>query len=191
MRNPMLLNAVAAALALAPPALAAKDEAKMKAPDMSAAPAELAQLDFFVGRWNCSGKTFASPMGPEHATTATVHAARAVGGRWLHVAYDENKTAASPMPYHAGVYMGYDVGQKKFVSMCFDNFGGECSETGDGWSGDKLVFEGSAHGDDGKTMGSRDTFTRNGASELVHMGEMQGDDKKWVKADEETCHKGK
>lgn len=191
MRNRTVLIATIAALALAPLALSAKDEAKAKAPAAPAAPAELAQLDFFVGHWTCTGTAFASPMGPEHATTANVRVERAVGGRWLHVAYDENKTAANAMPYHAGVYMGYDVGEKKFVSMCFDSFGGECSQTGTGWSGDKLVFEGTAHGDDGKTSGARDTFTKKSAGELIHTGEMQGDDKKWIKLDEEDCRKTK
>jgi hypothetical protein len=191
MRTHTLLIAAATALALAPFALVAKEDTKAQAPAMSAMPAELAQLDVFAGHWNCSGKAFANPMGPEHATTATVHAARAVGGRWMQAAYDENQSAANPMPFHAVMYMGYDVGQKKFVAMCFDNFGGECSQTADGWNGDELVFEGTAHGDDGKTWGARDTFTKKGTAELMHAGEMQGEDKAWIKLDEETCHKGK
>jgi hypothetical protein len=37
----------------------------------------------------------------------------------------------------------------------------------------------------------RDTFTKKGTNQVMHTGEMQGDDKQWVKTDEETCHKGK
>ena len=35
-------------------------------PPPTSPPAELAQYDFFVGTWHCSGKAFATPMGPEH-----------------------------------------------------------------------------------------------------------------------------
>ena len=174
-------------LALAFGGAIAKDEAKMAPPPN---PAELSQLDFFIGTWNCAGKTMANPMGPEHATTATVHAGHAVGDRWVHVTYDEKKTAANPMPYHAGVYWGYDTGKKQFVQGCFDNFGGYCSQSSQGWKGDTLAFEGTGNMD-GKQIGARDTFARKGANELTHTGEMQGDDKTWNKIDEETCHKAK
>lgn len=183
-----VLMGTIAALSLTSIAAWAKEEAK--APPAPAVPTELAQLDFFFGTWNCTGKTFATPMGPEHATVATVHAGKAAGGRWVHVDYDEKKTAANPMPYHAGIYMGYDSAKKQFVEGCFDNFGGYCTQSGSGWNGDTMVFEGTANGM-GPPGGARDTFTRKGSSELTHKGEMQGEDKKWMKADEETCHKAK
>ena len=147
------------------------------------------QVDYFNGHWTCSGTTFASPMGPEHKTTGTVHAERAVRGRWNHITYDENKTEANATPYHAGLYMGYDAGAKRFVQHCHDSMGGHCSSTSAGWNGDKLVFEGANEGD-GKSTPSRETFTRKGADEVMHTGEMQMDGK-WVKTDEETCKKGK
>ncbi|HET7063371.1 MAG TPA: DUF1579 family protein [Rudaea sp.] len=153
-------------------------------------PAELAQLDFFVGTWNCSGKAFATPMGPEHATTATVHAAKEVGGRWVRTNYDENKTAANPMPYHVVAHFGYDSAKKQFVNSCVDVFGGYCTTTSSGWNGDTMIFEGPVNGMPEPGSG-RDTFTRKGANQLTHMGEMQGPDKKWIKTDEETCRKGK
>jgi len=175
---------IAAALAVA------SSMAYADAPQPPRAPAEFAQLDFFVGTWHCSGKAFASPMGPEHATTASVNTAKAVDGHWLHVTYDEHKTAANPVPYHVGVYMGYDAGKKEFVQGCVDNMGGYCTENSQGWSGDTISFEGTGHGD-GKTFGVRDNFTRKDANEFIHSGEMQGEDKKWMKLDEETCHRAK
>jgi hypothetical protein len=172
-------------VALASTAICAEEKAK--APMAPPPPAELSQLDFFAGTWHCTGKAFASPMGPEHATTATVHASRQVGGRWLQISYDENKTAANPAPFHAGIYMGYDDTKKKFVEGCVDVFGGYCTQTGSGWNGDTMVFEGT----DSNQAGVRDTFVKKGAGELTHGGEMQGADKAWVKTDQETCHKAK
>ena len=201
-----LLAALIAALAITPAASFAADAAKPAAPAAKAAapaapakpaattapthPPELAQLDFFQGTWSCTGKTFANPMGPEHATTANVHGTKSVGDMWLHISYDENKTAANPTPYHVGVYMGYDAGKKKFVEACVDNFGGYCTQSGSGWSGDTMVFEGTAEGS-GQTFVVRDTFVKKGSNELTHTGEKQGADKQWAKTDEESCHKGK
>lgn len=185
-----VLMGTIAAFALAADFSHAKDAPATPPHPAPAMPAELGQYDFFLGTWTCSGKTFASPMGPEHATTATIHAAKAVGNRWVHITYDENKTAANPMPYQVGVYWGYDPGRKAFVQSCVDVFGGYCQQTASGWNGDTFVFEGNGYSD-GKVVVSRDTFTKKGAGALVHAGEMQTDDKKWIKLDEETCHKGK
>jgi hypothetical protein len=190
-----LLAAAVAALMFCP-LLSAADAAKPAAapkPAAAAAPAapsESAQLDFFLGDWDCSGKAFASEMGLEHATTAKVHAVKAVGGHWLHINYDENKTAANAEPYHVGVYMGYDASAKQFVERCVDAFGGYCDQTSKGWSGDSLVFEGTAHGGPAPA-GVRDTFVKKSAGELTHSGEMQGPDKQWAKTDEESCKKAK
>jgi hypothetical protein len=51
------------------------------------------------------------------------------------------------------------------------------------------VFEGTTEGMD-KPAPSRETFTRKGPGEVMHMGEMAVEGK-WVKLDEETCKKGK
>jgi len=181
-----VLSGTIAALVLTTSSVLAKD-APMPAP---AIPAEVAQVAYFVGTWHCSGKGFAMPMSPEHATTGTVHAAMAAGGRWLHTTYDEDKTAANPTPYHIGLYTGYDSAKKQFAQSSFDTMGGYATQTGTGWNGDVMVFEGSANGMP-ESMGVRDTFTKKGASEFMHTGEMQGADKKWMKTDEETCKKGK
>src|SRR5262249_21193400 len=119
-----------------------------------------------------------------------VHAVWAVGNMWLHVDYDETGTKANPLPYHAGVYMGYDVGQKKFVQGCVDAFGSYCTMSSPGWQGDTIVFEGTTHSSESEALG-RDTFVRKGTGELIHRGSFQGPDKQWINTDEETCHKGK
>ncbi len=147
---------------------------------------EMSQLAYLDGTWHCSGKTFATPMGPEHATEGVAHGQMALGGFRLVLHYDETKTAANPMPYHVLQVVGWDASQKAFDSACFDVFGGSCTQTSPGWKGADLVFEGSATMG-GQKMGARDTFTKVSASELKHKGEMQGADGKWMTGDEETC----
>ena len=176
--------ALFAAFFFAVPALRAAD--KPMAPPKPAP--EMAQLAYFAGAWACTGKAFVSPMGPEHPTEAAIHAATALDGFWYVVHYDEKKTTANPMPYHAGIFMGYEATEKIFVLRCQDSMGGYCSETSKGWSGDTFVFEGPNMGMWPKANG-RDTFTKKGAAEMVHSGEIQGPDGKWMKMDEETCTK--
>jgi hypothetical protein len=176
--------ALASALAVAAPVLRAED--KPMGPPKPAP--EMSQLAIFGGTWGCTGKAFASPMGPEHATEGSVHAGSGLGGFWYVVHYDEKKTAANPMPYHVGMFMGYDATAKLFVQSCHDSLGGYCRETSKGWAGDTLLFEGEAMGM-GPKMNVRDVFTKKGPAELVHAGEIQGADGKWTKMDEETCRK--
>jgi hypothetical protein len=170
-------------LALAAPLALSED--KPAAPPKP--PKELSQLSVFLGSWTCTGKGLATPMGPEHATEAKMGAMRALDGYWIVFHYDETKTAANPMPYHAAGFMGYDAGEKVFVERCHDNYGSFCNQTSKGWVGDVLTFEGPGTMD-GQKMAFRDIFTKKGA-DLVHAGEAQGPDGKWMKTDEETCTK--
>ena len=128
--------------------------------------AEMAQLSYMVGTWNCAGKTFATPFGPEHATEGVAKAQMALDGFRLVIHYDEAKTAASPMPFHVLQVVGYDSAQKAFDSTCFDNFGGSCTQTTQGWKGNVLVFEGTGLMG-GQKMGARDTFTKVSATEMT------------------------
>lgn len=184
MRSPLfrvLSLAVPCAL-VAPLALAEDKPAGPPKP-----PPEIAQLAVFGGHWTCSGKAFATPMGPEHATEAKLGVAKMLDGFWYVYHYDETKTAANPMPYHAAGFMGFDPGEKMFVESCHDSFGGSCNQTSKGWVGDVMTFEGSGSMG-GKKMTVRDIFTKKGA-EIGHAGEFQGPDGKWVRTDEETCTK--
>ena len=170
------------ALSHATPAALAEDK-PMAAPKP---PKELSQLAYFAGSWTCTGKGFASPFGPEHATEATVKIGSVLGGYWYMFHYDETATAGNPMPYHAAGFWGYDTGEKVFVENCQDSFGGYCHQTSKGWAGDTFTFEGPGSAG-GQKVAFRDTFTKKGPAEQVHMGEMQGPDGKWMKLDEETC----
>ena len=85
--------------------------------------------------------------------------------------------------------MGYDSAKKQFVeALASDMFGGYCTQSGSGWNGDTMTFEGTSNGM-GDPAGVRDTFAERGPNGLTAYGEMQGPDKKWNKTDEEARHR--
>lgn len=145
------------------------------------------ELQTFIGTWQCKGITFASPMGPEHPTKATVHGTWILGGAWVQINYTELKTAKNPHPYAVQEVLSYDEQPKAFVAGAVDNMGGYSTQQSPGWDGDKLVFTGPMHSG-GATMNSRDIFTRVGKNEVRHESEMEMDGK-WTKLDQETCKK--
>ncbi len=146
---------------------------------------KLKELQPFVGTFQCTGTGFASPMGPEHPTKATVRGTWILGGAWLEVHYVEVKTAKNPHPYDVMALWGYDEEPKAFVSGTLDNMGGYSTSQAPGWEDDKLVFSGPMHGG-GMTSKSRDTFTRVGKNEIDHEGEMEMNGT-WQKTDKEVC----
>jgi hypothetical protein len=149
---------------------------------------QLKTLSPFIGTWKCSGKTFASEMGPEHSTTATVTGKWMLNAKWLEMRYTEEKNSRNPNPYAVVAYWGWDEGQKKLVAGSFDNQGGYAVATSEGWSGDTLVFEGPSHMG-AMTMNSRDSFTRNGDNQISHSFLTPDNAGGWKKFDEETCKK--
>jgi hypothetical protein len=148
------------------------------------AAAQSHQFDFMIGDWNCTGRFLANPG---HVTSARAHGERAAGGRWVELRYDEQKTASNPRPFHVQQYFRYDPASKRFMTMGVDSaeatgFSGISS----GWSGDAMPFEESSGG---KPSGFRDTFTR-GANAISHAGTARDNKKnRWVKTDEEICHR--
>jgi uncharacterized protein DUF1579 len=146
----------------------------------------LKDLDPFIGTWNCTGTGFASEMGPEHPTTATVTGKWMLGKKWLSMRYTEVKTAKNPHPIDVIGYWGYDEGSKKLVALSADNFGGYGTGESDGWSADELVFAGPSHMGPMSAQG-RDHFGRKGKNEVTHSFEMQSPNGGWTKMDQETC----
>ena len=147
--------------------------------------AELSALKYFLGDFNCTGKAFASEMGPEHATKATVKVKMDMNGFFVSGRYEEMKTAENKMPVKAAFVWGWDAMAKKLAATSQDSFGGMFTQTSSGWEGDKLAFTGDAVWGTEKT-GVRDTFTKKSENELVHLGEMQMKGQ-WTSLDEETC----
>jgi len=150
--------------------------------------ASLKDLQPFVGTFKCTGISFASEMGPEHPTRATVTGKWALGGKWLSVRYTEVKTTKNPHPFDVAAYWGYDEGTKKLVALSMDVMGGYAVEDSDGWTGDELAFAGPGHMG-AMTMQGRDVFGRKGSSTITHRFEMQDNAGGWKKLDEETCKK--
>ncbi|HEV7424997.1 MAG TPA: DUF1579 family protein [Thermoanaerobaculia bacterium] len=146
---------------------------------------KLKELQTFIGTWQCTGTAFASPMGPEHPTKATVHGSWVLDGSWAEVAYTEEKTAKNPHPYAVRMLLSYDTQPKAFVSGAVDNMSGYSVEQAPGWVSDKMTFDGLMHSG-GTTMKSRDIFTRVGRNEVRHESEMEMNGK-WVKLDQESC----
>jgi hypothetical protein len=175
--------AILALVALTSTAFA--DDKKPAAPAMPKPAAELAQLKYFVGEWSCTGKGFASEMGPEHATKATVKIKMDMNGFFVSGRYEEMKSPENKMPVMAAFVWGWDSVAKKIAATGQDTFGGMFTQTSSGWEGDKIVFSGDALWGSDKT-GVRDTFTKKGENEVVHLGEMQMKGQ-WTSLDEETC----
>jgi len=146
---------------------------------------KLKELQPFVGTWQCTGITFASPMGPEHATKATVNGAWILNGSWVEIRYTEVKTAKNPHPYAVRMLLSYDEEPKAFVSGAVDNTTGYSTSQSPGWEDGKMTFSGAQHGG-GATMKVHDIFTKVGKGDVRHESEMEMNGK-WVKLDQETC----
>ena len=149
---------------------------------------QLQSLSSFVGTWKCSGKAFASEMGPEHSTTATVTAKWTLNAKWLDMKYTEDKNSKNPNPVAVSAFWGWDEGVKKYVAGAVDNMGGYGVTQSSGWDGDTLTFEGPSHMGP-MTMNGRDVFTKNGDNQITHSFQIQDNAGGWKKLDEETCKK--
>jgi hypothetical protein len=147
--------------------------------------AEMSQLASFEGTWTCKGKSFDTPMGPAGPLSSTAVIRKDLGG---HFQTGTIKGTMPNMPPFEGRFnVTYDTGTKEFVMLWVDNMGGRAESKSRGWKGDALVYEGQGRMG-GQTMGSRDTFTKTGATSLKHTWDVQMDGK-WMPAGEETCTK--
>lgn len=146
---------------------------------------EMSNLKVFGGTWTCDADVPAGPMGPAHKTHSTVKSRTDMGGFWQ--SGTVSMTSAGMPPFEGTFHMTYDPGGKKYVMLWVDNMGGWSQETATGWEGDKMVFTGEGVMNGQKTP-ARDTFTKKGETELVHLGEMQMNGQ-WVSFGDENCKK--
>ncbi len=146
-------------------------------------------LDGFVGDGTCTGNMMAMGKHPGYATTGKFHGEKTLDGHWVVIRYEENQTAANPKPFSVVQYIGYDAATKHFVTVLFDNSGaGYDTGTSPGWNGNTITFDESVPMG-GKHTSFRDIFTNGDSGVSSHTGMMQDKHGKWLKTDEETCHK--
>jgi hypothetical protein len=150
--------------------------------------AEMDQLKFFLGKWKCDGKAFATPMtGPEHTFKATAEAKADGGGHWQAFSYEEKKAKDHPGIKIHGTW-GWDAGNKRFVRAASDDMGTWDSATSPGLQGDKIVWTGELSGAMGK-MPFHQSFTKKSDKEWSFAVEVKTPDGKWAPWDEVTCKK--
>lgn len=174
-------------------AQAAKKPAEKAAPAagtaMSMKPApEMDKVKWMVGTWQCTGKTMASPMGPEHPAEGVVTADMTLDGFWLLSHYREKKTAQNPMPISGDEYWTYDTAEKMWDRVSVDSMGGFSTATSKGWEKGKLVWTGEGMMG-GQKMKARDTFVEKSPREINYSGEIGTPDGKWAPAWEAVCKK--
>jgi hypothetical protein len=146
---------------------------------------EMSEIAYFEGSWSCDGKSFESPMGPAGTMKSTAEIRKDLNG---HFQTGMIKGSMPNMPPFEGMFHAtYDAGMKQYVMLWVDNTGGGAQSASSGWKGDTMVYEGDGHMG-GKTMRSRDTFTKSGPTSMKHTWEMQMDGK-WMPLGEETCKK--
>lgn len=150
------------------------------------AASQLDQLSDFIGDATCSGNFL---MKPGHPTAARFHGERTLGDHWLVVRYDEDATASNSKPYRVTQYFSYDAKGGHFVDVVLDNSGsayGAGSSTG--WQGNSITFENTDF-TSGRHSLFRDVFTRHSANEISHTGYARDKSGKWIKTDQEICHR--
>jgi hypothetical protein len=149
---------------------------------------EMSKVSGLNGNWQCMGKVFASSMGPEHPTEATVSVHTELGGRWQVSHYKEKKTAQNQTPMEGDEYWGYDPAEKRWDRIAIDSWGGWSTGDAKDWEGNSITWM-----SEGMMMGSkakyRDTFTKTSDTEIVYKGQAQASDGKWVDLWETTCKK--
>ena len=188
---PVTAPAPAAPAPAAKPAAAPAPGAPAAAPATPPAPKPAAELDtfkFFLGRWKCDGKAFASPLSPtEHGVKGTAESKLEVDNFWQSFNYEEKKTKEHPGLKLKGLW-GFDQGSKRYVRAAVGNHGEWDTASAPGWEGDKLIWTGELSGAQGR-IAFHHTFTKKSDKEWTHVLELRLPDGKWVPAEELTCKK--
>jgi hypothetical protein len=171
-----------------PPTGAAPHPAPPAPPPPPKPSVELDTFKFFLGKWKCDGKAFASPMSPtEHAVKGSAEAKLIVDNFWQSFTYEEKKTKEHPGLKLNGLW-GYDQGAKRYVRAAAGNMGEWDTASAPGWEGDKLVWTGELSGPMGRVP-FHHTFTKKSDKEWTHVLELRLPDGKWVPVEDITCKK--
>lgn len=148
-------------------------------------PSQLADLSVFQGTSTCVGTQGDSLFGSAHPIQTNVTGKADLGGFWLNVRYEDQKTADNDHPT-TGVYsFTYEAATKLIVAVWTDSLAGYGIQTSRGWQGDTLVLVGDYNAA-GQAMGARDTFQKTSAGIVNHLSELQVQGQ-WEKLYAETC----
>ena len=149
--------------------------------------AEMSQLKYWAGTWNCTGDSPAGPFGPAHKTESSFTLKSDLDGFWLTGPLAEKKTASNTQPVKGMLHLGYEPKSKQFVMVWVDNFGTWATEMSPGWQGDSSVWTGDQMMN-GEKIGARDSYVKKGDAEFTHKYEMNQKGQ-WTVVVEETCKK--
>jgi hypothetical protein len=147
------------------------------------------ETKFWQGKWSCTGKMMASPMGPEHPVMTTLDFKSVLGGFWIQMNFEEKKTKENPMAMTGVMMAGWDPVKKMLARVDYLSSGGWAMFTSKGWEGDKEVWAG-----DGMMMGKmmkvQHTFTKKSDTQVTMVMEAAGPDGKMMPMFEDDCKKG-
>jgi len=156
-------------------------------PPMPKPSRELEQLDFFRGKWVCSGKQFASPFGPEHTFTGSSEDTLAADGFWHVWRYREERSNVHFGTKVHGMW-GWNASDKQFVRVSGDSAGQWETGTASGFEGSTLRWSGKSSGPLG-TFDFRSTFTKQSDQKWSHYLEIRVKDGDFTRFQEVTCKK--
>ena len=122
--------------------------------------APLDTLAFYVGNWQCTGKSFVAPDQPvEETWSARVEVEPELEGTSLHV------KMIGPGDNRTEEHKGYDPATKTWHHVAVANSGFWGALVSPGWVGDHMVFSPAGGGDDPR---ERATFTKRNDREYSH-----------------------
>ena len=138
----------------------------------------LQPLDFFEGRWNCTGKFVKSGKAINSNEMFTAD----LDGHWLAMRPDDQP----PYTFHALELWGYEKDAKQFNGYFFDNFSGIRHFTSPGWADNRLVWT-----DTASTNGITDRFVfeRKDATVYEVTYAMRRDGRTWTVGDTLMCQR--
>ena len=123
-------------------------------PPSSGPAAQLSELDYFNGTWNCSGEAM-DKSGTAHPSSGTLTVARAFGNQWVALEW-----AGTSDPNASGVvYQGFDPKLNKFVQLGVSSHGGYGGGLSEGWDKGTFVWVGEISSP-GHAFHFRETITK-------------------------------
>jgi hypothetical protein len=135
--------------------------------DSQPPPEQKEQLKLFTGTWRCDGKAN-TEIGEEVPTKITLTFSPAVGGRFIALKLEEQRSKLNPRAITSSEIWGYSAALGGFVRNGADSQGGFYTGTSTGWVGDRFWWTIDT-AKNGKRVKVKDTFTRaeGGKAELV------------------------